>query len=133
MFLTKLLSKPRFLTCSSNSLSLALDSIIMSNLFYKAAYWIINSLMFSYFYASCCLKLSTSFYLLLILSSKYYLILISWVPKKAFILDLSSSIAALDSSWKFSINPLESPSYCASDEFMSWRCSYCFFILIWFF
>ena len=59
--------------------------------------------------------------------------LTSWVPMKAFILALSSSIAAFDSSCKLSMNPLERPSYWAREALTSWRCSYCFLTLIWFF
>jgi hypothetical protein len=71
--------------------------------------------------------------LLLILSSKYYLIPISCVPRNAFIFTRSSSMAALDSNCKLSINPLERPNYWAIDAFTSWRCSYCFFNLTLFF
>ncbi len=50
MFLTKLLSSPNCLIFSSNYLILSWAYIAMSNLFSKALYLTISSLMSSYFY-----------------------------------------------------------------------------------
>lgn len=122
IFFTKFSSIPRFFTFSSKSLSFLLVSIIKSNLFSIAAYWTKRSLMLYYFSANCCLRLSTSFSLLFSLSSKYSLMLTSWVPKNAFILTLSSSMAAFDSNCKLSINPLDNPSSWASEALTSCRC-----------
>lgn len=133
MFLIKLLSKPRFFIFSSNYLSLLFVSIIMSSLCSKALYFTIKSLISSSFSDNNFLRFSISLSLLFILSSKYSFIPISWVPKNYFILVLSSSIAALDYSWRFSIKPLDKPSSWAIEAFTSWRCSYCFFNLRWFF
>ena len=133
MFFIKLLSRPRFFIFSSNYLSLLFVSIIMSNLCSNALYFTIKSLISSSFSDNNFLRFSISLSLLLILSSKYSFNPISWVPKNYFILVLSSSIAALDYSWRFSIKPFDKPSSWAIEEFTSWRCSYCFFNLRWFF
>lgn len=75
-----------------------------------AAYCTSSYLMVSSFSESCLVRLSTSFSLLLSLSSKYSLMLTSCVPMKAFIFTLSSSMAALDSICKLSMNPFDKPS-----------------------
>lgn len=133
IFLTKLVSSPRHLIFSSKALSLSWVSSIICNLFSKALYLTIKSLISSSFYESCFCMFYTSFSLLFNLSSKYYLMLISWVPKNCFSLTFSSSIAAFDYNLKLSIYPFDSPNSWARELLINAIWSLFFFNLILFF
>lgn len=126
MFLTRLLSKPRFFTFSSNCLNFSCDASRVSILFSSPLYFTMRSLMSCYFPARTVCRCSMSFSLLANFSSKYSFMLTSLFPIIILSLLFSSSIAAQDSNCKVSMYPFFSPNSPARDLFYLARCSTCF-------
>lgn len=126
MFLTRLLSSPKFFTFSSNSLSFSCDANRVSILFSSPLYLTIRSLMSCYFPAKTLCRCSMSFSRLANFYSKYYFMLTSLFPIIILSLLFSSQMAAHDSNCRVSMYPFFSPNQPANDLFYLAKCSTCF-------